>query len=182
MRLIFYLTTFLFCSNINVIPFKIVPLGSYTPMETLFPLLVEVLEVFSRYDLPHIRYTLLDVLWSPEITSFEDIFKFWKNEQVRWGGLGNHGKSSWGQKFCDRVDSVTWDVVMMENLFVCNVWYHGNDPFSEPFRDVFIKNLVTSVTDMLEDHTGWRLTALLPKVGTPSPSVGSCPRGLFWMG
>ena len=28
----------------NVIPLKIVPLGSYTPMETLFPLLVAALE------------------------------------------------------------------------------------------------------------------------------------------
>ena len=38
-------------SNINVIPFKIVPLGSYTPMETLFPRLVATLEVFNRYGL-----------------------------------------------------------------------------------------------------------------------------------
>ena len=30
-------------SNIHVIPFKIVPLGSYTPMEILFP----ILEVFN---------------------------------------------------------------------------------------------------------------------------------------
>ena len=50
-------TTNKFFSNINVIPFKIVPLGSYTPMETLFPLLVEALEVFSRYGLQHVRYT-----------------------------------------------------------------------------------------------------------------------------
>ena len=42
MRLIFYLPM-IFFSNINVIPFKIVPLGSYTPMETLFPLLVAAL-------------------------------------------------------------------------------------------------------------------------------------------
>ena len=33
-----------------------------------------------------------------------------------------------------------------------------------------------------EDHTGWRLPALLPKVGTTSPSVCSCPRQLFWRG
>jgi hypothetical protein len=46
MRLLSYLPKFLFFSNINVIPFKIVLLGSYTPMETLFPLLVAVL-VFS---------------------------------------------------------------------------------------------------------------------------------------
>ena len=50
MRLIFYLPKFLFYSNINVIPFKIVLLGSYTPMETLFPLLVAALGVFN----PHV--------------------------------------------------------------------------------------------------------------------------------
>ena len=61
MSLIFYLLKFLFFLNINVIPFKVVPLGSYTPMETLFPLLVAALEVFNRYGLQHVRYTLLDV-------------------------------------------------------------------------------------------------------------------------
>ena len=59
MRLIFYLPKFLFFSNIHVIPFKIVPLGSYTPMKT-FPLLVAALEVFNLYDLQHVRYNLLD--------------------------------------------------------------------------------------------------------------------------
>ena len=57
----FLFTKFLFFSNINVIPFKIVPLGSYTPMETLFPLLLAVLEVFNQYGLQHVFYTLLDV-------------------------------------------------------------------------------------------------------------------------
>jgi len=45
-----------FFSNVNVISFKIVPLGSYTPMETLFPLLVAVLEVFNWYGLQHVCY------------------------------------------------------------------------------------------------------------------------------
>ena len=35
--------------------------SSYTPMETLFPLLVAALEVFNQYGLQHVRYTLLDV-------------------------------------------------------------------------------------------------------------------------
>jgi len=60
MRLICYLQKFLFFSNINVIPFKIVPLGSYTPME-MFPLLLAALEVFNKYGLQLICYTLLDV-------------------------------------------------------------------------------------------------------------------------
>ena len=57
MKLIFYLPKFLFFSNTNVIPFKIVPLSSYTPMETLLPLLVAALEVFNWYGLQHVRYT-----------------------------------------------------------------------------------------------------------------------------
>jgi len=54
MRLIFLFTKFLFFPNINVIPFKIVPLGSYTPMETLFPLLLAALKIFNRYGLQHV--------------------------------------------------------------------------------------------------------------------------------
>ena len=45
----------------NVIPLKIVLLGSYTPMETLFPLLVAALEIFNQYGLQRVCYTLLDV-------------------------------------------------------------------------------------------------------------------------
>jgi hypothetical protein len=57
----FYLPKFLFLSNINVISFKVVPLGSYTSMDMLFPLLVAALEVFNQYGLQHILYTLLEV-------------------------------------------------------------------------------------------------------------------------
>jgi len=59
MRLIFYLRMFL--SNINVIPFKTVPLDSYTPMEKLFSLLLAALEVSNRYGLQRVCYTVLDV-------------------------------------------------------------------------------------------------------------------------
>jgi hypothetical protein len=49
-----FIKVFIFFPNFNVIAFKIIPLGSYTPMET-FPLLVAALEVFNRYGLQHIR-------------------------------------------------------------------------------------------------------------------------------
>ena len=39
---------------------------------------------------------------------------------------------------------------MMEYPFVCNVWSYGNDPFFEHFKDVFIKKIQKSVTDMLK--------------------------------
>ena len=54
MRLLFYLPKFFF--YINAIPFKMLPLDSYTAMETLFPLLVAALEVFNRCGLQHVRY------------------------------------------------------------------------------------------------------------------------------
>ena len=37
-----------------------------------------------------------------------------------------------GQNFYDGEGSMTWDVVMMQHPFVCNVWSHANDRFSEP--------------------------------------------------
>ena len=43
-----------------------------------------------------------------------------------------------------------WGVIMMDHPFVSNVRSHANDPFSEPFKDVFINNLVTSTTEMLK--------------------------------
>ena len=62
MRLFIY-QSFFFSPNIKVIPFKIVPLGTYTPTEMLFPLLVAALEVFNRYGLQHVRYTVNKVFY-----------------------------------------------------------------------------------------------------------------------
>ena len=47
------------------------------------------------------------------------------------------------QKFCDGEGSVTRGVVMMEHPFVCNVWSHASDLFSEPIKDVFINTWLT---------------------------------------
>jgi hypothetical protein len=52
----FVFTQVFISPNINVISFKIVPFCSYTPMETLFPLLLAALEVFNWYGLQHVRY------------------------------------------------------------------------------------------------------------------------------
>ena len=49
---------------------------------------------------------------------------------VRWGTTGMPFKVK---------NSVTWDVVMIEQPFVCNIWPQAKDPFSEPIKDVFIK-------------------------------------------
>ena len=39
---------------------------------------------------------------------------------------------------------------MMKHPFVYNVWSHANDHFSDPFKEIFIRNLVDSVTDKLK--------------------------------
>jgi hypothetical protein len=56
----FLFTKVFIFSKISVIAFKIVPLGSYTPMRPLFPLLVAALEFFNRYGVQHVRYTVLN--------------------------------------------------------------------------------------------------------------------------
>ena len=62
MRLIFiYQSFYNFFQTSLLSPFKMVPLGSYTLMKMLFPLLVAALEVFNHCGVQHVRYTLLDV-------------------------------------------------------------------------------------------------------------------------
>ena len=48
MRLIQYNSVLTFKLQIEFVPFKIVPLGGYTPPETLFPLFVATLVVANR--------------------------------------------------------------------------------------------------------------------------------------
>jgi len=48
MRLIQYNSVITFKIQIELVPFKIVPLGGYTPPETLFPIFVATLVVANR--------------------------------------------------------------------------------------------------------------------------------------
>ena len=48
MRLIQYNSVFTFKLQIEFVPLKIVPLGGYTPLETLFSLFVATLVVANR--------------------------------------------------------------------------------------------------------------------------------------
>ena len=48
MRLIQYNSVLTFKLQIEFVPFKIVPLGGYTPPETLFPLFLATLVVANR--------------------------------------------------------------------------------------------------------------------------------------
>lgn len=53
-------------SHISVIPFKVVPMGSSTPMETHS---AAMLEVFNPYGLQQGRYTVFNVLQTLKMTS-----------------------------------------------------------------------------------------------------------------
>ena len=62
----FILTMNLFFLQIKVIPFKVVPLGSYTETEALFPLFVEVLEGFCWCTFQLVIYAVLDIIQVPK--------------------------------------------------------------------------------------------------------------------
>jgi hypothetical protein len=61
--------------QIKVIPFKIVPLGSYTVTEALFPLFVAVLEGFCCNTFQLIGYALLDITQSTKMAPFQVVFE-----------------------------------------------------------------------------------------------------------
>ena len=69
----FLLTTEL---QINTIPFKIVPLGSHMPPETLLPLPVAVLEAFMWKCPQLVCHDLWDVVHSSKMTTFVVEFEF----------------------------------------------------------------------------------------------------------
>jgi len=75
MRLIFFYSWILFFLQIKVIPFKIVPLGSYTATKALFPLFVAVLEGSCWNTFQLVRYVLLDIIPSTKIAPFQVVFE-----------------------------------------------------------------------------------------------------------
>jgi hypothetical protein len=56
-------------------PSKIVPLGSYTATEALFPLFVAVLEGFSWNTFQLVGYALLDIIQSTKMAPFQVVFE-----------------------------------------------------------------------------------------------------------
>jgi hypothetical protein len=61
--------------QLKVIPFKIVPLGSYTATEALFPLLTAVLEGFFWNTFQLVGYALLDFIQSTKMVPFQVDFE-----------------------------------------------------------------------------------------------------------
>ena len=134
----FLLTTEL---QINIIPFKVIPLGNHTLPETLLPLPAAVLEVFVRKCSQLVCHDLLDAVHSSKMTTFEVEFKFREKShglKIRrvWGcgttGLPILVKSSFMEM------AVTGSVVMMQHPSVRNLWPDTMNPFSEPFKDLTI--------------------------------------------
>ena len=71
MRLIQYKSVLTFKLQIEFVPFKIVPLGGYTPSETLFPLFVATLVVANRNRFKSVGYSFFDVFNRPKMASFK---------------------------------------------------------------------------------------------------------------
>ena len=80
MRLIQYNSVFIFKLRIDFVPFKIAPLGGYTPPETLFPLFVAVLEVANRGRFQLVGYSFFDIFYRTKMASFEVNLQFWKKK------------------------------------------------------------------------------------------------------
>ena len=75
MRLIFKKKRILLFLQSKVIPFKMVPLGSYTATEVLFPLFVAVLKDFCWYIFQLVGYDLLDITQSTKMAPFQVVFE-----------------------------------------------------------------------------------------------------------
>ena len=71
MRLIQYNSVLTFKLQIEFVPFKIVPLGGYTPPETSFPLFVATLVVANRNRFKLVSYSFFDVFHRPKMASFK---------------------------------------------------------------------------------------------------------------
>jgi hypothetical protein len=75
MRLDFLLTmNFILFTNQGY-PLQMVPLGSYTVTEALFPLLVAVLEGFCWNTFQLVGYALLDIIQSTKMAPFQVVFE-----------------------------------------------------------------------------------------------------------
>ena len=138
--------------KINIIPFKIVPLGSHTPPETLLPLPVAVLEVFMWKCPQLVCHDLLDGVHSFKMTTFEVEFEFRGKEGVtrtqirRILDCRTTGIPFFGKKFRHGDGSVTGSVVVMQHPSVRNLWPDTMNPFSESFKDLTIVLLINCLS------------------------------------
>ena len=147
----FLLTMNLFFLQIEVIPFEIVPLGSYTAMEAVSivrssagRLLLEYLSACwlssSGYYPKYQNGALSSGFWAGGIKGSPG------TEIRRIGGLRNHTNAFFCQKFIDGDCHVTWGIVVVQHPCVCNAWSHTCHPFPESFKDFPIKSMIDSLS------------------------------------
>jgi len=77
----FLLTMNFIVFQIQVIPFKIVPLGSYTATEALFPLFVAVRKGFCWCTFQLVGYALLDIIQIPKWRPFKWFLSRWNEKK-----------------------------------------------------------------------------------------------------
>ena len=70
---------------------KIVPLGSYTAKEALFPLLIAVLEGFYWYTLQLVGYALLDIIQGIKMAPFQVVFEPGEYKKITGTGIRRKG-------------------------------------------------------------------------------------------
>ena len=126
--------------QVNITPFKAVPLVSHTPPETLLPFPLAVLDVFMWKCPQLVCHDVLGVVHSTKTATFEVEFEFRGMEedtraQIRrvWG-LRNRWNTVFGQKLVQGNGSVTGRVVVLQHpASKCPQCLAGHD---EPFRRV----------------------------------------------
>ena len=146
---IFLLTTE---PQVNITPFKAVPLVRHTPPETLLPFPVAVLDVFMWKCPQLVCHDLLGVVHSTKTATFEVEFEFRGMEEdtrtqiKRVWGLRNRWNTVFGQKLVQGNGSLTGRVVVLQHPSVRNVWPDTMNPFAESFKDLTIVLLINCLS------------------------------------
>jgi len=124
--------------QINIISFKVVPLGDDAPTSA------------SSARIPHVEVPSdglsrhLCVFHSSKMTTFEVELEFQVKEEVirtqirRVWGLRKHWSILFGKKFVHGDGSVTWSVVVMQYSSVRSLWSDTMNPLPESFKDLTI--------------------------------------------
>ena len=134
--------------QINIIPFKVVPLGSHTPL----PLPVAVLEVFVWKCPQLVCHGLLDVVHSSKWRTLMWNLSFGKRKKSHglrsgeYGGCGTPWNTLFGQKFFYGVAVWQGIVVVMQHPIVRNLWPNRMNSFSESLKDLTIVMLINCLS------------------------------------
>ena len=80
--LIFYLNVYWIHLKLQVISFKVWPLGSYTVIPTFFPLIIAVPEVIFRKCVKFIGYNFLYVFHRPEMMTLQLRFQLREKAEI----------------------------------------------------------------------------------------------------